>query len=219
MDLSPLLEAQRTVTWSKIRGFTLELLERLADSTSTTTSLALETGESTSYVYRYLKNMQIYGLVDVQNYLWHLTETGSLLLSVTKVERKMKESRKNHERRMKEKRKKPLIHGQIRLEPWLRNHSLSECEKEVVDTLISHLNQAGTPFLYLTNQEQLTTRYDPKILQMALQHLRQEGIVYLIRDPTFQAWKLGLKKAFIEKLRYLQSTHYSGCETSFDSSR
>ncbi len=80
IDLSPLLEAEHAVTWSKIRGFTLELLERLASSTATTTSLALEIGESTSYVYSYLRNMQKYGLVDVRNYLWHITDTGSLLL-------------------------------------------------------------------------------------------------------------------------------------------
>jgi len=34
------------------------------------------------------------------------------------------------------------------------------------------------------------------------------------RDPALGAWKLGLKKAFIEKLRYLQSN--SGGETDFD---
>ena len=215
IDLSPLLEAERAVTWSKIRGFTLELLERLASSTATTTSLAHETGESTPYVYRYLKNMQKYGLVDVRNYLWHITDTGSLLLSLTEVERKKKEDRKKNERKKKEYDKTPLIYGQIRLEPWLKNHSLSECEKEVVDTLISHLNRTNTPFLYLTSDAQLASDYDPKTLQLAMQSLRQEGVIYLIRDPALGARKLGLKKAFIEKLRYLQS-NCSGGETNLD---
>jgi len=35
------------------------------------------------------------------------------------------------------------------------------------------------------------------------------------RDPALGAWNLGLKKAFIEKLRYLQSNF--GGETDFDS--
>lgn len=117
----------------------------------------------------------------------------SSLLSLTKVERKQKE-----------KSAKPLIHGQIRLDAWSQAHSLSECEKEVVDILVAHFNQTGTPFLY-PSQDQLSNQ-DPKTLQTALQRLRQEGIIYLIRDPTLQSWKLGLKKDFIQKLRYLQST-------------
>jgi len=207
-SLSPLLEGQRSVTWSKIRGFTLELLELLVDAPSTTTSLAFDTGETTQYVYRYLRNMSRYGLVRVEDYVWYITDMGSSLLSLTQVERRKKEGRKKVERRQKERsipfRISSLVHGQIKLDGWLRNHSLSDCEKEVVDTLISHLNKTGTPFLYLSNHEQLSGHYDPNLLQGALQRLRQEGIIYLIRDPTFQSWKLGLKKAFIEKLRYLQ---------------
>ena len=193
---------QRSVTWSKIRGFTLDLLAILAATPSTTTSLALETGESTRYVYRYLKNMADYGLVRVEDYVWYVTDVGSSLLSLTKVERRKKERRKKVERKQKESAAKPLIHGQIRMDAWLQTHSLSECEKEVVDILVAHFNKTGTPFLYPSGHEQLGV-HDPKILQAALQHLRQEGIIYLIRDPAL-GWKLGLKKAFIEKLRYSQ---------------
>jgi len=96
-----------------------------------------------------------------------------------------------------------LVHRRIRLDAWLSSRSLSDCEKEVVEVLVSHLNKTGTPFLYLSDREQLSNRYEPRILQAVLRHLRQEGIIYLIRDPTFQSWKLGLKKAFIEKLRLL----------------
>jgi DNA-binding IclR family transcriptional regulator len=79
------------VTWSKIRGFTLDLLEMLEAAPSTTTSLSLETGESTQYVYRYLRNMLGYGLVRVEDYVWHVTDVGSSLLSLTQVERRQKE--------------------------------------------------------------------------------------------------------------------------------
>jgi len=200
-----LSQVQRSVTWSKIRGFTLDLLEMLEAAPSTTTSLALETGESTRYVYRYLKNMSDYGLVRVEDYVWYVTDMGSSLLSLTQVERRKKEGRKKVERKKKERsirfRASSLVHGQIRLDTWLREHSLSECEKEVVDMLVAHFNQTGTPFLY-PSQNQLSNQ-DPKTLQAALQRLRQEGIIYLIRDPAL-GWKLGLKKAFIEKLRYSQ---------------
>jgi len=196
------------VTWSKIRGFTLDLLEILAAAPSTTTSLALETGETTSYVRSYLSNMRRYGLVRVEDYIWYVTDVGSSLLSLSLRKRRKKEERKKRERREKERSKRirisSLVHGQIRLDAWSGTKSLSECEKEVVDTLISHLNQTGTPFLYVANHEQLGD-HDPRILQAALQRLRQEGVIYLFRDPAFQAWKLGLKKAFIEKLRILQS--------------
>jgi len=208
-DLSGLLQAERSVTWSKVRGFTIELLELLANAPSTTTSLAFDTGESTAYIRRYLRNMLNYGLVHVDDYVWHITDVGSSLLSLTHRERKEKEERKKGERKKKERSIRfgvsSLVHGQIRLDAWLSSSSLSDCEKEVVEVLVSHLNETGTPFLYLCNQEQLGNRYEPRILQAALRHLRQEGIIYLIRDPTFQSWKLGLKKAFIQKLRYSQA--------------
>jgi hypothetical protein len=94
--------------------------------------------------------------------------------------------------------------GVIQLGLSFRAHSLSECEKEVVDILVSHFTETGTPFLY-PSQEQLAS-HDPKTLQVALKRLRQEGIIYLIRDPAL-GWKLGLKKALIEKPRYLQPSH------------
>jgi len=152
--------------------------------------------------------MRRYGLVRVEDYVWHITDMGSSLLSLSLRKRRKKEERKNRKRRDKERSIRfgisSLVHGQIKLDGWLRDHSLSDCEKEVVDTLISHLNQTGTPFIYLANHEQLGD-HDPRILQAALQRLRQEGIIYLFRDPAFQAWKLGLKKAFVEKLRYSQA--------------
>lgn len=197
------------MTWSKIRGFTLDLLEMLEAAPSTTTSLSLETGESTQYVYRYLRNMLGYGLVRVEDYVWHVTDVGSSLLSLTQVERRKKEDRKKNERKQKEKARKPLIHGQIRLDAWSGTPSLTECERGVVDNLVEHLNRTGIPFLYLSSHEQLGS-HSPRILQETLQRLRQEGIIYLIRDPTLQSWKLGLKKAFIEKVRYLQSVQDHG---------
>jgi hypothetical protein len=40
----------------------------------------------------------------------------------------------------------------------------------------------------------------------------EERIIYLIRDASL-GWKLGLKKAFIQKLRYLQSIQDLRSET------
>jgi hypothetical protein len=50
-----------------------------------------------------------YGLVRVEDYVWHVTDVGSSLLSLTQVERRMKEDRrrmKEDRRRMKEDRRR-----------------------------------------------------------------------------------------------------------------
>lgn len=46
---------------------------------------------------------------------------------------------------------------------WLHIHSLSECEKEVVEILVSHFEK-DTPFLYPSSHEQLGN-HDLKTLQ------------------------------------------------------
>ncbi len=80
-------------------------------------------------------------------------------------------------------------HGLV-MDAWIHVHSLRECEKEVVEVLESHLEKhtSSVP-QYPTDRSTVPP---------------QRSVIRVVRDPTF-SWKLGLKKAFIQRLRYLQS--------------
>jgi len=48
--------------------------------------------------------------------------------------------------------------------------------------------------------EDLQLDYPSQILQEAIRKLRQDNIIYIWQDRAMNALKLGLKKAFLEKL-------------------
>jgi len=77
-------------------------------------------------------------------------------------------------------------------------------EKEVVEALLAHYDRTGSPYKYVNYLEDLQLDYPSQILQEAIRKLRQDNIIYLWQDRAMNALKLGLKKAFLEKLRSLK---------------
>jgi len=43
---------------------------------------------------------------------------------------------------------------------------------------------------------------NPSDLPNALKNLRQDGIIYIFKDKTFNCWKIGLKKQFLEAISH-----------------
>ena len=79
--------------------------------------------------------------------------------------------------------------------------NLNDCEKEVVEALLAHYNRTRSAFIYVKFIEDLQLDYPSQILQEAIRKLRQDNIIYIWQDRAMNALKLGLKKAFLEKLR------------------
>ncbi|MCD6240141.1 hypothetical protein J7K27_01265, partial [Candidatus Bathyarchaeota archaeon] len=129
-------------------------------------------------------------------------------------ERIMKVNRKNYERCNR--KKEDLLCAetsikafrcktrQIQIEPFLRDCNLDDLEKAVVEVLIEHYNKTGSKFIMVKDQYELAERLNcnPSDLPNALKNLRQDGIIYIFKDKTFNCWKIGLKKAFLEALRH-----------------
>ena len=95
---------------------------------------------------------------------------------------------------------------------------MDESKVETLEVLLDHFNSTGSPFIYLNFIEDLHLDYSDQTLQEAFRKLRQDNVIYLWQDRGIKALKLGLKKAFIEKLLHLQ-TDYSGGKVSLDSAR
>jgi hypothetical protein len=201
-----------TTSFGKIRGFTLQVLQFLARHGEMRVSELCETFQkSPQYLIRYLYNMQNYGLVLNQDCFWKLTEKGALFNSyfekiVEKDSIYMKEVRKKLERNKKVTILR--VQKQVSLENWSRNHDLSDCEKEVVDTLIKHYNETGSKYVFFNDPYSFAEKigFNLDVTKEALQKLRMDNVIYLIRDKTHGCWKLGMKKAFVEALTVANTT-------------
>jgi len=209
---------------SKIRGFTVTLLYALESKCLRTYEVAEITGKTNAYVGRYLQNMRNYGLVEKRGFFWELTPFGRFLLNYFKEFEKTKEnlknriytivykSRKINERIKKESRKidescvtKKSKQLSIRL--WLQNshRSIDDAEAKVVEVLLDHYNKTGSKFIFVSPPDMyaVAERFNitPIQAEYALRNLYQDRIVYHRYDRQHNAIKLGLYKAFIEKLK------------------
>ncbi|MCD6434649.1 MAG: hypothetical protein J7L14_03480 [Candidatus Diapherotrites archaeon] len=174
---------------------------------------------------RYLYNLQNYGLVEKVEDFWILTEEGADFIEYLEdVDKRFNIIRKKYERNKKEIRKKKERKNikkedllcaetsfkacrrktrQIQIEPFLRNCNLDDLEKAVVEVLIEHYNRTGSKFIMVKDQYELAEKLNanPSDLPNALKNLRQDGIIYIFKDKTFNCWKIGLKKQFLEALK------------------
>ena len=209
-------------TVSKIRGFTVTLLYALEGKRLRTFEVAEITGKTGAYVGSYLCNMRKYGLVEKRGFFWELTPFGRFLLSHFKEFEKTREElkkricniiyksqkiTKDNKRRQKitkesvTKRSKQLS---IRL--WLQNshRSYDDMEKVVVEVLLDHYNKTGSKFVYCSppNVYAIAERFGipPDQVDRVLMNLKQDHIVYHMKDRIHNAVKIGLYKDFVKKL-------------------
>jgi hypothetical protein len=171
--------------------------------------LAERCGKSQNYVWRYLKNMERYGLALKNGDFWFLTDSGvefvkylnivynNIIDFRKKVERKSKENRKEVES------KQPKSSKQIPISLWLQNSGLDNVEKEVVEVLLKHYNETSSKFILVKDQFELAEKLkaNPSEVLEALKNLRQDNIIYLYRSDIQGYWKIGLKVNFIKILK------------------
>jgi Mn-dependent DtxR family transcriptional regulator len=192
----------------RVRGFTKTLLYMLYDGGGRCCDLAERCGKSQNYVWRYLKNMERYGLALKNGDFWFLTDSGvEFVKYLDVVYNNIIDYRKKVERKSKEDRKKvetnqPKRSKQIPISLWLQNSGLDSVEKEVVEALMKHYNETGSKFILVKDQFELAEKLkaNPSEVLEALKNLRQDNIIYLYRSDIQGYWKIGLKKSFLNIL-------------------
>jgi len=197
-----------TTSFSKVRGFTVDLLFHLKNRELRVIDLVELTGKSSQYVRRYLINMWKYGLTEKNGSFWKLSEDGVSFLSyLESLPNNNIIIRKNKERIKKDERKnnescvpKKLKQSSIAL--WLNKSSLDDAEKVVVEVLVDHYNRTGSKFLYFSDIYEIAERFKirPDQVNKVFMNLKQDRIVYNYRDRSHDAWKIGLYKAFVHAL-------------------
>jgi Mn-dependent DtxR family transcriptional regulator len=194
----------------RVRGFTITLLYLLFDGGGRCCDLAERCGKSQNYVWRYLKNMERYGLALKNGDFWFLTDSGvEFVKYLDIVYNNIIDYRKKVERKSKENKKKvesnqPKSSKQIPISLWLQNSGLDSVEKEVVEVLLKHYNETGSKFILVKDQFELAEKLkaNPSEVLEALKNLRQDNVIYLYRSDIEGYWKIGLKTNF---LRILES--------------
>jgi len=201
-----------STTLGRVRGFTIELLHHLQDGKKRCCDLVEITGKSHPYVWRYLKRMQNYKLVEKNDGFWFLSDIGvNFLKHLNIVYNNIIEYRQIIDRKKKEERQlidtsftnvkvKPM--KQVPISLWLQSSDREHLEKEVVEVLLKHYNETGSKFILVKDQFELSEKLkaNPGDIQVALKNLRQDNIIYLYRSEVEGFWKIGLKKAFLETL-------------------
>jgi len=201
-----------TTTLGKVRGFTIELLFHLSEGSRRCRDLVEITGKPHSYVWRYLKNMQKYGLVEKNGAFWELSILGREFLShINILYINISEYRKKIERKQKDNRKKvenctPKKPKQVRISAWLSSSDLNELESKVVEVLVDHYNKTGSKFLYFRDHYEAAEFFEctPDEITKAMRKLKQDKIAYPWRDRSLNAWKIGLYKDFLERLKVIK---------------
>ncbi|MEM1564286.1 MAG: hypothetical protein QW161_06425 [Candidatus Bathyarchaeia archaeon] len=207
----PLLST--TTALGRVRGFTVTLLFLLYEGQKRCCDLVEITSKKHNFVWRYLENMRKYGLVEKNEAFWFLTDLGVYFTEYLKnhynlLNNNIKEYRKKIERKSKESQKIEKKEAkQIPLSAWLASSSLDEVEKRVVEELVEHYNRTGSAFKYFADVYELAEHFKctPNEIAEALKHLKQDKVVYSWRDKTFNAWKIGLYRAFIFQFLLQQS--------------
>jgi len=190
-----------TTTFSKVRGYSIDILYLLKEGMLTSSDIAELTGKYAQFINVYLNRLRKYGMAEKQGSFWKITEEGLYFLThldkIGHIKRQIKQ-KENTSTQNKPK--------QLSIQLFIKNshRSLSDIEVEVVDILLDHYNKTGSKWIYahaglLGLAERLKVDYDS--LGRALLNLRQDGVIYtwpkLYERQTF---KLGLKNAFLKKL-------------------
>jgi len=210
---------------TRLRGFGVDLLDLLSKDVISIFELSEITDKPLRYLSVYLSRLKKYGLIDGDGAYWTLNDEGLWILSLLSSRKKKNKilSRRLEtppliKSRRTENYTRNSKHGtlgnssqhlatvdnigtrQLTLEKAVQRFNLNDCEKEVVEVLLAHYNRTGSPFIYVDYIEDLRLTYEGAVLQHAIQKLKQDNIIYIWQDRAVKALKLGLKKAFLEKL-------------------
>jgi len=220
MDLKPDLLLATTTTLSRIRGFTVTVLLHLKDRLLTVSDLVELTGKYYEYVYMYLIRMRNYGLAEKKDSYWKITPLGVYFLNhMDEISKCRRRAKQKHNRNITETKQKlnrnktfekPKRTIQTSFEVWLKNYhrSLEDAERVVVEVLLDHYRKTGSKFIYCSPPDIYTIAEKfgirPDQVNQVLMNLKEDKIVYSMKDRLHGAVKIGLYLDFVKKLRFIQ---------------
>ncbi len=162
-------------------------------------------------------NLRDYGLIQLNknNWKWYITAINDIIVYIIyKDERKTKERRKKDERNdlllsfynnKKMQSEEPKQHKQTTIKDWQKERN--DMEVVVVSYLFEHFNKTMNKFILCTSHDEFAELLNIPFPESAeipksLLKLESDGAIYNVYLREKSAWKIGLKDAFIERVRF-----------------
>ncbi len=202
--------------WNKIRGISVEILELLNDCGGLSTiEIAHRLDKKQSYLRRYIYNLRNYGLIRLnqENWKWYISASDDIIIYIIyKSERRVKEERKKSERKdllsplnKKEKIESVEQKAKIPIDAWTQERT--SLEVVVVSYLIEHFNETMNKFVLCTSHDEFAESVNVQFpesadIPKALIKLESDGVLYNVYLREKSCWKIGLKDAFINRVRF-----------------
>lgn len=201
-----------TVQITKVRGLSLDILALLQSRGGLyTPEIAEEMGKSKRHVRTYMHRLYQYGCVDrFGRWGWEITPSGSdiLLYNNNNIDnRNITETSQKHNRSITEtSHDSHTTHNsrQLDLSLYSDDQYVSDPERVVVAALAEHYEKTGVKYRLYKNTDAFCDEMDISSFEVTelIAKLKQDGVIYMIKDYHLNMWKIGLKKDFVERLQY-----------------
>ncbi len=206
---------QSNTQWNKIRGYSVEILKLLNDCGGLSTiEIANRIDKTPKYTSNYLYRLRKYGLIDLNknNWKWYITALDDIIIYIifkdnrTTTQQQHKDNEndnvsslyKNGKMVSEEPKKKTI-------DEWIQGHS--QMEIVVVPYLFKHFQETMNKYVLCTSHDELAEMLNIPFPESAeipktLIKLESEGVLYNYYVREKSAWKIGLKEAFINRMKF-----------------
>ncbi len=207
---------QSNTQWNKIRGYSVDILELLNDCGGLSTiEIANRIDKTPKYISNYLYRLRDYGLINLNknNWKWYITALDDIIIYIiykdnTKTTQKQHKNNKNDNLSSLYKNKKMETEEpktKIPINDWQKERT--DTEVVVVSHLINHYNETMNKFVLSQSHDEFAELLrigfpESSELPKTLLRLESDGVLYNVYLREKACWKIGLKDAFIQRIRF-----------------
>ncbi len=207
---------QSNTQWNKIRGYSVEILKLLNDCGGLSTiEIAARIDKTPRYISNYLYRLRDYGLINLNknNWKWYITALDDIIIYIiykdnTTTTQQQHNNNKNDNLSSFYKNKKMEAEEQktkVPITDWQKERT--DTEVVVVSHLIEHYNETMNKFVLSQSHDEfaelLRIRFpESSELPKTLLKLESDGVLYNVYLREKACWKIGLKDAFINRIRF-----------------
>ncbi len=167
------------------------------------------------YVTKYLYRLQDYGLIALnrENWKWYITAIDDIIIYIIykedrkKTERRQKEDRNDNVSSLYKNEKMQSVEqkAKIPIDAWTQERT--SLEVVVMSYLIEHFNETMNKFVLCTSHDEFAESLNIPFPESAeipktLIKLESDGAIYNVYLREKACWKIGLKDAFINRIRF-----------------
>ncbi len=207
---------QSNTQWNKIRGYSVDILELLNDCGGLSTiEIAARIDKTPKYISNYLYRLRDYGLINLNknNWKWYITALDDIIIYIiykdnrTTTQQQQKNNKNNNVSSFYKNKKTEAEEQKtkIPINDWQKERT--DTEVVVVSHLINHYNETMNKFVLSQSHDEFAELLRigfPQSCELpkTLLRLESDGVLYNVYLREKACWKIGLKDAFIQRIRF-----------------